>query len=79
MRLASHKLPCKTKFVKSDRTFTEEELASFAEIHVTEEDLIPSSVLEEELLEEEEAAAAVEDSEDVEGDSTEEVETDEGN
>ncbi|NLK01847.1 MAG: 50S ribosomal protein L16 [Clostridiaceae bacterium] len=72
MRLASHKLPCKTRFIKSERTFTEAELASFAEVHVTEEDLISSAELEEELLTDEEEAAG-------EGDDAKEAESDESN
>ncbi len=80
MRLASHKLPCKTRFIKSERTFSEEELASFAEVHVTEEDLISSA----ELAEMEEISELTGDEEIIEGEDTikdaeEEEETDESN
>jgi large subunit ribosomal protein L16 len=70
MRLASHKLPCKTRFIQSERTFTEEELASFAEVHVTEEDLIPASELEEELLTVEESDGGSDDAKEAENDES---------
>ena len=69
-RLASHKLPCKTRFIQSERTFTEEELASFAEVHVTEEDLIPASELEEELLTVEESDGGSDDAKEAENDES---------
>ncbi|HHU07490.1 MAG TPA: 50S ribosomal protein L16 [Clostridiaceae bacterium] len=79
MRLASHKLPCKTRFIQSERSFSEEELASFAEVHVTEEDLISSA----ELAEMEEAAELAEQEELTEVEEAvagaEEEETDESN
>jgi large subunit ribosomal protein L16 len=70
MRLASHKLPCKTRVIQSERTFTEEELASFAEVHVTEEDLIPASELEEELLTVEESDGGSDDAKEAENDES---------
>ncbi len=73
-RLASHKLPIKTRFIKSERKFTEEELASFAEVHVTEEDLLTAAELEEDILLTEDLDETGE-----EAAVTEEDETDESN
>lgn len=56
LRLASHKLPIKTKFVESEREFTEEEIAAFAE-EVPDQDVV-EAVIEDGALEEGEAAEA---------------------
>jgi len=80
LRLASHKLPCKTKLVESDREFSEEEIAKFAEVQVLD---IPEEMMtEDELVEE--GIISEEDVEGVEGEETDgdkggEVEADEGN
>lgn len=37
LRLASHKLPCKVRFVKSERKLTQEEFERFAEVQVYDE------------------------------------------
>ncbi len=47
LRLASHKLPCKVRFVESEREFTEEEIAKFAEVQVLD---IPDELLTDEEL-----------------------------
>ncbi len=47
LRLASHKLPCKVRFVESERKFTEEEIAKFAEVQVLE---IPDELLTDDEL-----------------------------
>ncbi len=49
LRLASHKLPLKVRFVESERKFTEEEIAKFAEVQVLDvpEELFSDSELEE--------------------------------
>ncbi len=49
LRLASHKLPIKVRFVESEREFTEEELAKFAEVQVLD---IPEELLSDAELEE---------------------------
>ena len=71
LRLAAHKLPCKTKFVESEREFSEEEIAKFAEVQVLD---IPDEMMSEDEIVEpgdsDEAAG------DMEG---KEVEADEGN
>lgn len=71
LRLAAHKLPCKTKFVESEREFSEEEIAKFAEVQVLD---IPEEMMSEDEIVEpgdsDEAAG------DMEG---KEVEADEGN
>lgn len=80
LRLASHKLPCKTKLVESEREFSEEEIAKFAEVQVLD---IPEEMMtEDELVEE--GIISEEDVEGVEGEETDgdeggEVEADEGN
>ena len=59
LRLASHKLPCKVRFVESERKFTEEEIAKFAEVQVLD---IPDELLtDEELAEQAAEAEAAED------------------
>lgn len=79
LRLASHKLPCKTKLVESEREFSEEEIAKFAEVQVLD---IPEEMMtEDEMIEE---GIISEDVEGVEGEETDgdeggEVEADEGN
>lgn len=37
LRLASHKLPCKVRFVKSERKLTQEEFEKFSEVQVFDE------------------------------------------
>ena len=78
LRLASHKLPCKTKFVESERKFSEEEIAKFAEVQVLD---IPEEMMTEGELEEsgilDENAVDAEGGADV--DEGGEVEADEGN
>ncbi len=59
LRLASHKLPCKVRFVESERKFTEEEIAKFAEVQVLD---IPDELLTDEELAEQ--AAEIEAAED---------------
>lgn len=49
LRLASHKLPIKVRFVESERKFSEEELAKFAEVQVLD---IPEENLTDAELEE---------------------------
>lgn len=56
LRLASHKLPIKTKFVESERVFTEEEIAAFAE-EVPDQEVV-EAVIEDVALEDGEAAPA---------------------
>lgn len=56
LRLASHKLPIKTKFVESERVFTEAEIAAFAE-EVPDQEAV-EAVIEDVTLEEGEAAPA---------------------
>jgi len=51
LRLASHKLPLKVRFVESERKFSQEEIAKFAEVQVLE--------TPEELLTEAESEGAV--------------------
>lgn len=79
LRLASHKLPCKTKLVESEREFSEEEIAKFAEVQVLD---IPEEMMtEDEMIEEgiiSEDAEGVE-GEEADGDEGGEVEADEGN
>ena len=59
LRLASHKLPCKVRFVESDREFSEEEIAKFAEVQVID---IPDELLtDDELAEQTEQAEAAAD------------------
>ncbi len=59
LRLASHKLPCKVRFVESDREFSEEEIAKFAEVQVID---IPDEILtDDELAEQTEQAEAAAD------------------
>ena len=54
LRLASHKLPCKVRFVESEREFTEEEIAKFAEVQVLD---IPDELLTDDELAEQAAEA----------------------
>ena len=54
LRLASHKLPCKVRFVESERKFTEEEIAKFAEVQVLD---IPDELLTDDELAEQAAEA----------------------
>ncbi len=79
LRLASHKLPCKTKLVENEREFSEEEIAKFAEVQVLD---IPEEMMtEDEMIEEgiiSEDAEGVE-GEEADGDEGGEVEADEGN
>ena len=56
LRLASHKLPCKVRFVESERKFTEEEIAKFAEVQVLD---IPDELLTDEELAEQAAETEV--------------------
>jgi len=59
LRLASHKLPCKVRFVESDREFSEEEIAKCAEVQVID---IPDELLtDDELAEQTEQAEAAAD------------------
>ena len=58
LRLASHKLPCKVRFVESEREFTEEEIAKFAEVQILDipDELLTDEELAEQAAETEEAA-----------------------
>jgi large subunit ribosomal protein L16 len=47
LRLAAHKLPCKVRFIESERKFTEEEIAKFAEVQVLD---IPDELLSDDEL-----------------------------
>lgn len=80
LRLASHKLPCKTKLVESEREFSEEEIAKFAEVQVLdipEEMMTEGELVEEGISSEEDAEGVV--GEEADGDEGGEVEADEGN
>ncbi len=80
LRLASHKLPCKTKLVESEREFSEEEIAKFAEVQVLdipEEMMTEGELVEEGIISEEDAEGVV--GEEADGDEGGEVEADEGN
>ena len=71
-RLASHKLPCKTKFIYSDVELTEEELAKYSEVQA---DVVEQLEEEAEMAAEASAEAADEADEGAaEEDSVEEVE-----
>lgn len=59
LRLASHKLPIKTKFVESERVFSEEEIAKFA-VAIPEQDVETEAEGEESAIEGEDAAAKTE-------------------
>lgn len=65
LRLASHKLPIRTKFVMSERKFTEEEIAKFAEA-------IPDQDIVEAVIEDESAEAADGEAAEDTGEATEE-------
>ena len=56
LRLASHKLPCKVRFIESEREFTEEEIAKYAEVQVLD---IPDELLTDEELAEQAGEAEV--------------------
>lgn len=73
LRLASHKLPCKTRFVESEREFSEAEIAKFAEVQVFD---VPDEMVSDAELEAEEGAegAAAES-----GEASEEEANDESN
>ena len=80
LRLASHKLPCKTKFVESERKFSEEEIAKFAEVQVLdipEEMMTEDELVEEGIISEEDVEGG--EGEETDGDEGGEVEADEGN
>ena len=78
LRLASHKLPCKTTFVERESEISEEEIARFAEVKVL--DIHEEKMHEDEMVD---AGIVGEDAADAEGevsvDEGEEVEADEGN
>lgn len=68
LRLASHKLPCKVRFVESEREFTEEEIAKFAEVQVLDipDELLTDDELAEQAAEAEATGAAGEEAGDAE-------------
>lgn len=76
LRLASHKLPCKTKFIESEREFSEAEIAKFAEVQVldipedmmTEGELVDAGVIDEDAEGAEGAEGTAEDGEEVDAD-----------